>query len=236
MVLQWFCSGSAHKEKSPIDCAEQSIRDQWKEIRIKKHNEFLYLKSREKKVEESQERLSRQSSSDSKQKIQSNSSTKYNSKRSTNTGEAATIAKEVDKSKGSKRNKRKIQQRSIKATYRESESKNESTKKIMLLGNSHIRRLDGEKILRWPIVAKGIGGIKSDQPISRHKQTIKSELQKFDEVIIHVRSNDISRGISTNKLIANVDMAGQRLQEMKHDVKITLSSIFLQGYDPPKKR
>ena len=31
-----------------------------------------------------------------------------------------------------------------------------------------------------------------------------------------------------------MDMAGQRLQEMKHDVKITLSSIFLQGYDPPK--
>ena len=86
----------------------------------------------------------------------------------------------------------------------------------------------------WPIVAKGIGGIKSDQLISRHKQTINSELQRFDEVIIHVGSNDISRGISTNKLIANVDMAGQRPQEMKHDVKITLSSIFLQGYDPPK--
>ena len=81
---------------------------------------------------------------------------------------------------------------------------------------------------------KGIGGIKSDQLISRHKRTINSELQKFDEVIIHVGSNDISKGSSINKLIANVDMAGQRLQEMKYDVKITLSSIFLQGYDPRK--
>ena len=56
----------------------------------------------------------------------------------------------------------------------------------------------------------------------------------MDEVITHVGSNDISKGSSINKLIANVDMAGQRLQEMKYDVKITLSSIFLQGYDPPK--
>ena len=77
---------SAHKEKSAIDCAEQSIRDQWKEIRIKKHNEILYLKSREKKEQESQEKISHQSSSDSKQKIQSNSSMKYNLKRSTVTG------------------------------------------------------------------------------------------------------------------------------------------------------
>jgi len=31
-----------------------------------------------------------------------------------------------------------------------------------------------------------------------------------------------------------VGMAGQTLQDIKHDVMITLSSIFLQGYDPPK--
>ena len=42
------CSGSAHKEKYLTDWAEQIIRGQWKEIRIKKHNEFLYLKFREK--------------------------------------------------------------------------------------------------------------------------------------------------------------------------------------------
>ena len=29
-------------------------------------------------------------------------------------------------------------------------------------------------------------------------------------------------------------MAGQRLQELKHDVKMTLWSRILQGYDPPK--
>ena len=36
--------------------AEQSINDQWKEVRIKKHNEFVYLKSMERKKLESQER------------------------------------------------------------------------------------------------------------------------------------------------------------------------------------
>ena len=49
-------------------------------------------------------------------KIQSNSSIKYNTQRSTVTGEAATTATEVYRCKGSKRNRRKIQQRSIKAT------------------------------------------------------------------------------------------------------------------------
>jgi len=106
-------------------------------------------------------------------------------------------------------------------------------RKILLLGDSHIRRLDEEKVLRWPIAAKGIGGI-NEQLISRHKQTSNSELQKFDEVIIHIGTKGHLKRDPYQKLIANVGMAGQTLQDIKHDVMITLSSIFLQGYDPPK--
>ena len=97
-----------------------------------------------------------------------------------------------------------------------------------------MRRLEEKKLLTKSITAKGIGGIKSDQIISRQKQTINSELQKFDEVIIHIGSNDISKGIPVKKIIDNVDTAGHRLQEVKPGIKITLFSIFLQGYDPSK--
>jgi len=79
-----------------------------------------------------------------------------------------------------------------------------------------------------------MGGIKSDQLISRHRQTINGELQKFDEVIIHIGTKGHLKRDPYQKLIANVGMAGQTLQDIKHDVMITLSSIFLQGYDPPK--
>ena len=54
------------------------------------------------------------------------------------TGEAAKTAI-VGKSQGSKRRKRKNEQRTIKTIYRESESNSESAKKVLLLGNSNIR-------------------------------------------------------------------------------------------------
>ena len=42
----------ADNGESPTDCAEQNIKnikDQWKEVRIKKHKEFVFLKSLERK-------------------------------------------------------------------------------------------------------------------------------------------------------------------------------------------
>ena len=203
-------TSSADNSESPMDCAEQSIKDQWEEVRIKKHNEFVYLKSLE-----------------TKQKAQPGDL-------SPKTMTKATL--EVAKvSQGNKRSKKKTQQkRNNTTTSSELESKSENTQKILLLGDSHVRRLDEKKLLAKSIAAKGIGGIKSDQIISRHKQTINSELQKFEEVIIHIGSNDISKGIPVKKIIDNVDTASQRLQEVKPCIKITLSSIFLQGYDPPK--
>ena len=64
-----------------------------------------------------------------------------------------------------------------------------------------MRRLDEKKILAKSTAAKGTGEIKGDQIVSGHVQTINSELQKFDDVIIHMGSNDISKGIPVKKYL-----------------------------------
>ena len=97
---------------------------------------------------------------------------------------------------------------------------------VSFLTDSHLQGLNEKTVLAKSITAKGTRRIKSDQIISRQKQNFNSELQKFGEVIIHIRSNDISKGIPFNEIIGNVDTASQRLQEVKAGIKITLSSIF----------
>ena len=69
-------------------------------------------------------------------------------------------------------------------------------KNVLLLGDSHVQRLNDCNVLPENISAKGQGGLRSNQILSRHKQTINSELLKSDEVIIHIGSNDVSKGSS----------------------------------------
>ena len=107
-------------------------------------------------------------------------------------------------------------------------------KKILLLGDSHVRRLNDCKLLPDSIVAKGIGGHRSNQIISCHKQTINSELTTTDEVIIDIGSNDVSKGIKQEKIVENVHSARKQLRDINPDIKISVSSVFLQGYDTPK--
>lgn len=66
------------------------------------------------------------------------------------------------------------------------------------------------------------------------KHTINSEAASTDEVIIHIGSNDISKGIPQQQIINNVDSAGKRIKEINPNINITLSSIFLQAYDTAK--
>ena len=56
LIVPSQATSSADNRESSMDCTEQSIKDQWKEVRIKKHDEFVYLKSMERKKLESQER------------------------------------------------------------------------------------------------------------------------------------------------------------------------------------
>ena len=72
---------------------------------------------------------------------------------------------------------------------------------IIIIDNDNVRPLNDCKLLPDSIVAKGIGGLRSNQIISRHKQTINNELTTTDEVIIHIGSNDVSKGSSERKLL-----------------------------------
>ena len=63
---------------------------------------------------------------------------------------------------------------------------------------------------------------------------INSELASCDEVIIHIGSNDIAKGIQQAKIVKNIDFTTKKLKDLNPDVKLTVSSIFLQGYDAPR--
>ena len=108
------------------------------------------------------------------------------------------------------------------------------TKKALLLGDSHVRPLDEDKLKKSSIISAGIGGLKSSQLHSRHRQTINSELTTATDVIIHIGSNDISKNIPMASIVDNIDTAAKKLKEVNPEVKIAISSIFLQGYDTSK--
>ena len=95
-------------------------------------------------------------------------------------------------------------------------------------------RLSESHVLSKQISANGIGSLRSNQILSRHKQVINSELASCDEVIIHIGSNDIAKGIQQDKIVKNIDFTTKKLKDLNPDVKVTVSSIFLQGYDTPR--
>ena len=61
--------------------------------------------------------------------------------------------------------------------------------------------------------AKGQIGLRSNQILSRNKQTINSELLKSDVDIIHIGSNDVSKGVKLEKITGNVHFVCKRLKE-----------------------
>ena len=113
-------------------------------------------------------------------------------------------------------------------------SKSNASKKVLLLGDSHVRRVGESNFLANCFIAKGIGGLLSGQLISKHRGSVNSILPNVDEVVIHVGSNDISKGISQEKVVENITLACKRLKEVNPNVRIIVSSILLQKYDTPK--
>ena len=79
-----------------------------------------------------------------------------------------------------------------------------------------------------------MGGLRSDQVFSRHEQTINSEAISTDEVVIHIGSNDISKNVPQQRIIDNIDSLGKKLKEIYPDLRITMSSIFVQMYNTTK--
>jgi len=67
--------------------------------------------------------------------------------------------------------------------------------KRVLLDDSHVRRAAESNFLPDCFIAKGIRGLRSEQLVSKYRGIINGELQKVDEVIIHVGSDDIGKGM-----------------------------------------
>ena len=109
-----------------------------------------------------------------------------------------------------------------------------TSKRVLLLGDSHVCRVAESNLLSHCFDAKGIGGLHSNQLISKHKGIINSDLPKVEEVIIHVGSNDTSKNVEKDKVVNNISLACRRLREINPNVRIAVSSIFLQKYETPK--
>ena len=109
-----------------------------------------------------------------------------------------------------------------------------TSKRVLFLGDSHVRRDAESNLLSHCFDAKGIGGLQSNQLISKHKGIINSDLPKVEEVIIHVGSNDISINLEKDKMVNIISLACRRLREINPNVRIAVSSIFLQKYETPK--
>jgi len=63
-----------------------------------------------------------------------------------------------------------------------------------------MRKLNDCNLHPERISARGLGGLRSNQIVSRHKQTINNELSKNDEVMIHMGSNDVSKGVKQEEI------------------------------------
>ena len=81
---------------------------------------------------------------------------------------------------------------------------------------------------------KVLSTFKGNQVLSRYKLSINSNNESADQVIIHVGSNDISKGIKEEVLVQNIELIGKHLVEMNPGVRVTISSIFLQKYKTTK--
>ena len=75
-----------------------------------------------------------------------------------------------------------------------------TSKMVLLLGDSYVRRVAESNSLSHCFTAKGIGGLQSNQLISKQKGIINSELPKVEDVIIHVGSNEISKNFKQDKV------------------------------------
>ena len=99
---------------------------------------------------------------------------------------------------------------------------------ILLLGDSHVRRLDEKKLLDKSIKAVGIGGLESAQVNSRHRGTINSKLIDTNKVITHIGSNDDAKGVPPEKVVNILESAGNRVVQVNSKVKVAILAIFLQ--------
>ena len=217
------------------DSIKSNLAEQLKAVKIMKHQEFNHWKSQSPKGNELSTKPCIQNKNDDTK--QANAQQKESAKEETTVTKTEAPNNADDSSKW-----RKVKRRKNKGRNNKSASGNENTsqsnasgeRKVLLLGDSHVRQLGESHLLSKQISANGIGGLRSNQILSRHKQVINSELASCDEVIIHIGSNDIAKGIQQDKIVKNIDFTTKKLKDLNPDVKLTVCSIFLQGYDTPR--
>ena len=107
----------------------------------------------------------------------------------------------------------------------EAQKKSKANKEALLLGDTHVRRLNPDKLTN--IIPAGIGGLKSDEILRRHSKVINENIGDVDEVIIHIGTNDLSTK-SPKAIVHHVDNALQSIKSKNPDVNMAVSSVFLQ--------
>ena len=75
-----------------------------------------------------------------------------------------------------------------------------TSKRVLLLGDSHVSRVAESHSRSHCFTAKGTGGFQSNQLISKHKGIPINDLPNVEEVIVHVGSNAISKNVKQNKV------------------------------------
>ena len=225
--------------------AEQKLKQQWKEIQIKKHQEYTDLKAtKERAIIKSQkdEAPTTNSREVKRQKGIQNSNTYTNnyshSNYYNNNNDNIQLSNNNNKNwrpygrkrRSFKKPRSNANGRINRDTDPDSDTPN-SQNGILLLGDSHVRRLNETKLLGKSIKATGVGGLRSDQVISKHRGTINNELPETNKVIIHIGSNDVAKGVYPKKIASNVESAGKKLQQINPKVEVTTSAIFHQGND-----
>ena len=160
------------------ESAERKLAGQWNEkIKLMKHREYTYFKSIKESAIYNAPKDNTPKTDPKKAKKQ-----KGRQKSKTNNNNIPINRKKGklnsrDHNSNSKQSNNNTNNNSndINSYHQEDAESRTSHRKILLPGDSHVHRLDDKKLLQNNIIAKGIGGLRSDQVISHHKQTINSE-------------------------------------------------------------
>ncbi len=97
--------------------------------------------------------------------------------------------------------------------------------KVLIIGDSHIKRLDPDKMKE--AIPLGIGGLKSDQVLKNKEiaDLVDSNIQEVEEVIVHVGCNDlVSR--SPQVVVTNIDNISKKLKERNPHVNVSISEVL----------
>ena len=119
----------------------------------------------------------------------------------------------------------KVQGKKNEKTTTQKEPSANNNNITVVLGDSHVKRLDDSKMPN--VKSHGIGGLRSNQLVKRQDQQLSLDEPKAKEVILHVGVNDVATS-TPKQIVDNFDDITERIKEKNPDVRITISSIMLR--------